>query len=61
MNVTDDDIGENGIIVLTLENADTLPFEINPSSRLLTIKEGTAILLERYSVCVDFTTVDYVI
>ena len=55
MDVTDADAGENAQVVLFLEDADILPFAIDPVSGLLTVKdqEDSDNLEERYSVCVD--------
>ena len=54
MEATDADTGENALVVLFLEDADTLPFAIDPVSGLLTVidQEDFDNLEERYSVCV---------
>ena len=51
MNATDNDAGENALVVLYLEDADTLPFAIDPVSGRLTVEDSNN-LEERYSVCV---------
>ena len=55
MEATDADAGENSLVVLFLEDADSLPFAIDPVSGLLTVKdqEDSDNLEERYSVSVD--------
>ena len=54
MEATDADTGENALVVLFLEDADTLPFAIDPVSGLLSVKdqEDSDNLEKRYSVCV---------
>jgi hypothetical protein len=54
VEATDADAGENSLVVLFLEDADSLPFAIDPVSGLLTVKdqEDSDNLEERYSLVI---------